>query len=129
MPLVRSMRDWLWLPGDPSPLQVAIWLGLGEQGSKERETIAGAKANPLSWRLGDSGARCPFPPLSSGPAGFPHGGTWGQRPCGSCGEGTQNLQEQSLLTMGLRGSKCRDTEVPSSFVEPTAWILSLLVMG
>lgn len=44
-------------------------------------------------------------------------------------EGTQNLQERPLFTMRLKGSKSRDTEVPSRFVEPKAWILSLLVMG
>lgn len=38
------------------------------------------------------------------------------------------LQEQPFFTLGLKGSKSRDTEVPSSFVEPRAWFLSLLVM-
>lgn len=49
---------------------------------------------------------------------------------GSGGEGTQNcLWEQPLFTLRLSGSKSRDTEVPSSFLEPKAWFLSLLVMG
>lgn len=56
--------------------------------------------------------------------------TWGQRPRGSSGRGPQNcLQEQPVFTLGLRGSKSRDTVVPSSFVEPKACFFPLLVMG
>lgn len=62
------MRDWLWpfwgsqarAGGSKGEKGWGFSLGLGEEGSRKRETVA--DVNPLSWCLGNSGARCPFPP-------------------------------------------------------------------
>nr|XP_036874705.1 leukocyte tyrosine kinase receptor isoform X2 [Manis javanica] len=92
------------LPGDPSPLQVAIKTlpGLCSRHDEldflmEALIIRYACGQGQGWKLGER-----HPEL---------------------------LQEQPVFILELRGTKSRDIEILYSFREPRAWFLSLLVMG
>lgn len=136
------MRDWYGLPGDPSPLQVAIKVrgggasGWGQESRVPRREkqllMLGSTHPPGVWGPQGLGALIlpRLPELCSqderdfltavhlGPQAMWQ--LWGRHPASA---GVASLHH------GAKGSKSRDTEVPCSFVEPKAWFLSLLVMG